>query len=52
MIDEKINDIDEAFDEDEGVESDRISIFQWIFMFALLGAVIYFSPMLLKLLPK
>lgn len=38
--------------EDAGEDPDRISILQWILLFAVLGGVIYFSPVLFKLLPK
>lgn len=57
MHNEPSNPIDTTRDsdlsiEETGEESDRISILQWILMFAALGVVIYFGPVLFKLLPK
>lgn len=49
---EETNNVNDSTDRQNVEESDRISIVQWILLFAVLGAVIYFSPVLFSLLPK
>lgn len=51
MTDEsvKYDDVNDIDDSDEYEGSENLSIFQWIFLFVILGVIIYFAPMLFKL---